>query len=384
MAIEQKASEQPQAVGKTALVSGRARELAELLERHRGERHAIVLQDYPDPDAMSSGLAHRMICAKREIEVDLLYEGRVSHQENLALLQLLELPLVRVSDDSDLKGYKYSVFVDNQGTTSALTSRMARLGVMPLIIVDHHEPQGLISAEFEDIRKIGATATIYTEYLREGLLNLNRSDPHHVRLATALMHGLRSETDGLLQARLEDMEAAAYLVPFVEPTLLKEILHTRRSKRVMEMIRDALANRVVAESYSIAGIGYLRDEDRDGIPQAADFLMTEENVHTAIVYGIVLREGAESVIGSVRTTKLTLDVDAFLKETLGGAAPGHYFGGGRRGAGGFEIPIGFLAGQFDEAIMASKWRIFEEIVKRRFLEKVGVRAPKPVAEGVKH
>jgi nanoRNase/pAp phosphatase (c-di-AMP/oligoRNAs hydrolase) len=357
-------------------ITFRTRQLSELLERHRGERHAIVLQDYPDPDAMSSGLAHRMICDKREIDVDLLYEGRVSHQENLALLQLLEVPLVRVSDETDLREYQHSVFVDNQGTTSNLTSRLAKLGIKPLIIVDHHEPQGLIKAEFEDIRKIGATATIYTEYLRSGLLTLSRSNPHHVRLATALMHGLRSESDGLIQAGVEDMEAATYLAPFIDSSLLKEILHTKRSKRVMEMIRDALANRVVVESYSISGIGYLRDEDRDGIPQAADFLMTEENVHTAIVYGIVLREGGEAVNGSMRTTKLTLDVDTFLKETLGGSTPGHYYGGGRRGAGGFEIPVGFLAGQFDEVTMASKWRIFEETIKGRLLEKVGARKPK--------
>jgi nanoRNase/pAp phosphatase (c-di-AMP/oligoRNAs hydrolase) len=354
----------------------RTRQLSELLDRHKGERHAIVLQDYPDPDAMSSGLAHRMICEKREIEVDLLYEGRVSHQENLALLQLLEVPLVRVSDETDLKEYQHSVFIDNQGTTSTVTARLAKLGTKPLIIVDHHEPQGLIRAEFEDIRKIGATATIYTEYLRNGLLNLNRSNPHHVRLATALMHGLRSETDGLIQAGVEDLDAATYLAPFIDSSLLKEILHTKRSKRVMEMIRDALANRVVVENYSISGIGYLRDEDRDGIPQAADFLMTEENVHTAIVYGIVLREGSEALNGSMRTTKLTLDVDSFLKEALGGSAPGHYYGGGRRGAGGFEIPVGFLSGQFDETTMASKWRIFDETIKGRLLEKVGARKPK--------
>ncbi len=357
-------------------ISCRARQLSDLLEAHKGEHHAIVLQDYPDPDAMSSGLAHRMICAQREIEVDLLYEGRVSHQENLAFLQLLEVPLVRVTDETDLKKYKYSVFVDNQGTTSTLTPRLARAGIRPLIIVDHHEPQGLIKAEFEDIRKIGATATIYTEYLRNGLLTLNRSNVHHVRLATALMHGLRSETDGLVHANAEDMEAATYLAPFVDIALLKEILHTKRSKRVMEMIRDALANRVVVENYSISGIGYLREEDRDGIPQAADFLMTEENVHTAIVYGIVQKEGSESVHGSMRTTKLTLDVDMFLKDTLGGSAPGHYYGGGRRGAGGFEIPIGFLTGQFDDATMASKWRIFDETIKGRLLAKVGIRKPK--------
>lgn len=360
-------------------LSGRSRQLAELLERHRGERHAIVLQDYPDPDAMSSGLAHRMISDRREIEVDILYEGRVSHQENLALLQLLEVPLVRVTDDTDLRVYQHSVFVDNQGTTSTLTARLAKVGVKPLIIVDHHEPQGIIKAEFEDIRKIGATATIYTEYLRNGLITLSRSNPHHLRLATALMHGLRSETEGLIHANAEDLQAATYLAPLVDTSLLKEILHSKRSKRVMELIRDALANRVVVESYSISGIGYLREEDRDGIPQAADFLMTEENVHTAIVYGIVLKEGAESVHGSIRTTKLTLDVDTFVKDTLGGSSPGHYYGGGRRGAGGFEIPVGFLSGQFDEATMASKWHIFEETIKSRILEKVGIRKPKVTA-----
>lgn len=374
MATEYLDSENPDEM---SLSSSRTRQLAELLERHRGERHAIVLQDYPDPDAMSSGLAHRMICAKREIEVDLLYEGRVSHQENLALLQLLEVPLVRVTDETDLRVYHHSVFVDNQGTTSTLTSRLNKVGVKPLIVVDHHEPQGVIKAEFEDIRKIGATATIYTEYLRNGLLTLSRSNPQHVRLATALMHGLRSETDGLILAGAEDFNAATYLAPLVDTSLLKEILHTKRSKRVMEMIHDALANRLVVENYSISGIGYLREEDRDGIPQAADFLMTEENVHTAIVYGIVLKEGAESVHGSMRTTKLTIDVDMFLKDTLGGSGPGHYYGGGRRGAGGFEIPVGFLTGQFDEATMQSKWHIFDETIKNRFLEKAGIRKSKP-------
>jgi nanoRNase/pAp phosphatase (c-di-AMP/oligoRNAs hydrolase) len=383
MATEQKKTEETG--NSTDSISARSRQFMELLARHKGERHAIALQDYPDPDAMSSGLAHRLICAQYEIEVDLLYEGRVSHQENLALLQLLEVPLVRVTDETDLTGYQYSVFVDNQGTTSNLTSRLAKAGIKPLIIVDHHDPQGIIKAEFEDIRKIGATATIYTEYMRNGLLNLNRSNAGHVRLATALMHGLRSETDGLIHAGVEDMEAATFLAPFIDAALLKEILHTRRSKRVMEMIRDALANRVVVESYSIAGIGYLREEDRDGIPQAADFLMTEENVHTAIVYGIVQKEGSESVHGSMRTTKLTLDVDMFLKDTLGGNAPGSYYGGGRRGAGGFEIPVGFLTGQYDESTMASKWRIFDETIRGRLLKKAGIRKPKPaMSEDRKH
>ena len=127
MATVPRPSDRKQTVVQEPQGGGRARDLAGLLERHRGERHAIVLQDYPDPDAMSSGLAHRMICARLDIEADLLYEGRVSHQENLALQQLMEVPLVRIADDAELKGYQHSVFVDNQGTTSALTSRLAVL-----------------------------------------------------------------------------------------------------------------------------------------------------------------------------------------------------------------------------------------------------------------
>jgi nanoRNase/pAp phosphatase (c-di-AMP/oligoRNAs hydrolase) len=46
--------------------------------------------------------------------------------------------------------------------------------------------------------------------------------------------------------------------------------------------------------------------------------VTEENVHTAMVYGIVHDEDeeVEVVIGSLRTNKLTLDPDEFIKKPL--------------------------------------------------------------------
>ena len=108
--------------------------------------------------------------------------------------------------------------------------------------------------------------------------------------------------------------------------------------------------------FSLAGVGYLRHADRDAIPQAADFLITEENVHTAIVYGIVQGEGErELVVGSVRTSKVTLDVDQFLKTALGSDFRGRHYGGGRNRAGGFEIPVGFLEGTNDPEHMRLKW-----------------------------
>jgi nanoRNase/pAp phosphatase (c-di-AMP/oligoRNAs hydrolase) len=359
--------------------ASKATELEALLDRHRDERHAIVMQDYPDPDAISSALAHKMIASPFNISCDILYEGRISHQENLALVQLAEVTLLRYSDGDDLKQYQGTVFVDNQGTTAALTDRFAAAGVKPLVIVDHHEIQDRIEAEFTDIRKIGATATIYTEYIREGLLELNKSDIHHVRLATALMHGIRTETSALIRAREEEMEAATYLTRFVDQSLLEDILSVKRSKQVMDVIREALGNRETRDNYSISGIGYLRSEDRDAIPQAADFLLTEENVHTAIVYGIILKGDREMVTGSMRTNKVTLNPDEFLKEALGTTETGRYYGGGRRGAGGFEISLGFLAGVSEEELVRMKWRLYDELIKKKLFAKIGVHVQPPVA-----
>jgi nanoRNase/pAp phosphatase (c-di-AMP/oligoRNAs hydrolase) len=360
----------------------KAGELEALLEARRGERHIIVVQSFPDPDAISSAFAHQMIAARHGIECDISYDGRVSHHENIALIELLRLHLLRVGESDDLKRYQGSVFIDTQGTTSGLTERLRDAGVPALAIIDHHEPQGMIEARFTDIRDdANATATIYTEYLESGLMPLDRSDPDHKRLATALMHGIRSETGGLVRAERDDFMAAAYLAEFVDQETLAAILSHKRSHNAMDVTQAALASRAVRDNYSIAGVGYLRYEDRDAIPQAADFLLTEENVHTAIVYGLVIGGSREMIIGSLRTKKETFNPDAFLKEALGGPQAGRYYGGGRREAGGFEIAIGFLAGSHDDEYMRWKWRLYDEQVKRNLWARLGVeKARQPRGE----
>jgi nanoRNase/pAp phosphatase (c-di-AMP/oligoRNAs hydrolase) len=347
-------------------------ELIATLEACRGERHIVAIQNFPDPDAIASALAHQMIAATFGITVDIVYDGFISHQENLALVQLLQIELLHYDPTIDLKQYQASIFIDNQGTTTTLTSKLREAGVKPLVIVDHHERQGLIDAVFTDIRKVGATATIYAEYLRDAF-PLEKNNPQHVRLATALMHAIRTETNGMIRARECDFQAAGYLSQFVDASLLSEILNVKRSKRAIDIINLALEKRIVRDNYSIAGVGYVRYEDRDAIPQAADFLLTEENIHTAVVYGIITKEGErEVIIGSLRTSKVTLNPDQFLKSALGRDANGNYYGGGKHEAGGFEIPIGFLSGTYDEDFMRSKWKIYDAMVKRKLLEKIGV------------
>jgi nanoRNase/pAp phosphatase (c-di-AMP/oligoRNAs hydrolase) len=356
--------------------SDAARAFRDFLARHRGERHAVALQDFPDPDAIAGAFAYQLLAETVDIDVDICYEGRISHQENLALVHLLDIELTRVTDSLPLSGYDGAVFIDNQGTTTRLTDRLQRAGVPAVAIIDHHAPQGLLEAEFTDIRPIGAAATIFTDYLRSGVvLRLEESSTVHAQLATALVHALRSETNGFIRAGPEEYAAGAFLSRFADQPLLESILRVQRSRGTMDVIRIALTDRLVVGGFSIAGVGYLRHADRDAIPQATDFLQTEENVHTAIVYGILQGEGdREVIVGSVRTSKVTLDVDQFLKTALGSDARGRYYGGGRSRAGGFEIPVGFLEGTTDTDQLRLKWEAFDQQIRGKLLRAAGIDA----------
>lgn len=376
----------PASVGKQAMVSSSQQEnsdaiskLDKLLSERSGDRHLALIQDFPDPDALSSAWAYRLICKNYNIDCDIYYGGTLSHQENIALVRLTGLPAKRWNPQNnlgpDLSKYQSYVLLDTQGTTCQLTRIVEESNLNLFLVVDHHAPQKEVSANLVDLRPhIRATATILTQYLQsEELLTLDRSNSTHVKCATALMHGLRSDTNNLMHAAEADFMAAAYLSNYYDPQLLAAILQASRSKRVMDVIERSLRNRKLQNNVSIAGVGYLRYDDRDAIPQAADFLITEENVHTAVVYGIVHDEGEERevVIGSLRTSKITLDPDEFIKEAFGQDTEGRFFGGGRTTAGGFEIPIGFLSGFYENSdYNRLKWEVFDIQVKQKLLRLV--------------
>jgi nanoRNase/pAp phosphatase (c-di-AMP/oligoRNAs hydrolase) len=348
--------------------------LAEILEPHRGERHVVVLHDYPDPDAISSAFAHRLISAEHGIEVDILYSGGISHQQNIALVRLLGIDLMEYDDSLDLEPYQAAIFVDHQGTTvEGIVSALEAANVPVLLVVDHHETQDRLNPEFSEIHKAGSTATIYVHYLQQGAVEMDTARKGHVTTATALLHGILTDTGGFTRAGSDDFQAAAYLSRFRDAELLEQIMEQARSKQAMEIIRRALGDRVTVESFSIAGIGYLRAEDRDAIPEAADFLLTEENVHTAIVYGILAGDDQEeTLMGSLRTAKFTLDPDEFIKEVLGKRTDGRSFGGGKPSAGGFAIPVGFLSGDHGQEFQDLKWQVYDAQIKYKIFARIGV------------
>ena len=342
-------------------------ELAAVLERHRGERLLIVLTGYPDPDNIASGLALQNLGKEFGIESRLMSFHEVSHQENQALVTMLELDLWLYDNRCDIEPYGMYALVDSSRSDTPIQDLLAKKHF--LACVDHHKKSGPIPAEFVDVREdAGSTAGIFAGYLREAHAEgLNPNNPEHVTLATALMHGIRSDTRQLLEASQSDLLGAAYLWPAVDQALLRKISAQSLSPAVMDMIQAALERRRVYDNFLVSDVGFVRKEHRDGIPQAADFLLTRAGIDTVLVFGIV--EG-KMIEGSLRTRSDTINPDAFLKKAFGiDEERGAHFGGGNtRNKGGFQIPIGFLSQHKDRDQL---YRLAVEVIHEKFLEAIG-------------
>jgi len=340
-------------------VESRVEKLLEALRKHEG-RHVVVIRGYPDPDSLASAWAHQRLAASVGIECDIAHLPLVSRAENRAMVNLLDLPLVRVTAPEDLDRYSALSLVD----TNAIELPQSA-GLPCVSIVDHHAIQGKLAADFVDIRLgVGAASTIYTEYVLEAPTPVLENTTLAARLSTALAYGIRSDTDDLMHASAEDLRALASIIDRVDTDVLASLSRYAIPVSSMRIMRKALEAMQVEGTWVFSGVGQVRSQDRDAIGQAADFLVRREGIKTAITFGLV--EGW--IDGSLRTTDASLDPATWLRDAFGIGPLGLPYGGGRRGKGGFQIPLGPLSSCPNQDAL---WHVVREMVEDTIRKRIG-------------
>jgi nanoRNase/pAp phosphatase (c-di-AMP/oligoRNAs hydrolase) len=349
-------------------------QLIELLESRMGERHAVILPNYPNPDAIASAYAHKLISEEFGIDVSIHFGGSIQPRHHLGLERLLDINITPIQKPQDLTGIQAAVLIDDHINIEEEVRDLLEKAGIPTILCMQKENSSGIEADIRDLCRSCTNSTLYARYLEEGIIELDRSLKEHVLAATALFFGILSETDRFTHASEIDFKTASFLSAYRDPELLEHIMNHTRSKQIMDIIRRALGNREVIESYSISGIGYLRAEDREAISQAADFLLTEENVHTAIVYGIMDDSEHETLTGAIRTSKITLNPEDFIASIFGSAIDDDCQNAKQKIHNeDFHIPIVFLKGSQNENFREMKWQVYEAQVKHKLYSKIGVK-----------
>lgn len=336
----------------------RSVELVHTMSRLEGPV-AVVMHDNPDPDAIAAafGLVH--IAESVGHEAQPLYAGEITHQENRAFVNVLELELHTYEIPFDPEQWGSIALVDHAhpGVNDQLdpTTEVD-------IIIDHHPSREEAEAMFVDRRHgVGATSTLVAEHLLR-----TQVDPDD-RLASALWYGIQVDTDGFRRGVSElDFEVAARLRLRVDAELLEQIEAPQMTAGTLETIGMAIDNRSVYDDILIADTGELHD--RDALAQAADRLLQMAGITTVLVYG----RRDEMLYASARSRNDSVDVGEAIRLAFGqiGNAGGH------EDMAGAQIPIGVLAPDpLEEDSTAAG-----EVIVNRFLEGVEV-VTRPLPSG---
>jgi nanoRNase/pAp phosphatase (c-di-AMP/oligoRNAs hydrolase) len=322
---------------------------------------AIFLHNSPDPDSISTGMALQQIAAKFNIKSYIYYGGKIGHQQNRTLVNLVGVKMKQVGPADDvpeiLKHHGKIAIVDCEraGHNNVLPRE-----TVPNIVIGHHQvSQEKVPGEFVDVRQnVGASATIILGYLQE------LSIVPDTKLATALLHGIRVDTAAFTRhTSPSDLKAVAYLSPLVDPKLLEQIESPPMTTETLDVMGRAIANRQIRSTYLVTNCGFV--SDRDALPQAAEFLLNLEGVTTVLTFGL----HEETIHLSARSNDSRVNVGEILQRGFGEA----HAGGHAQAAAG-QVPLGILGGSDDKDELLD---LVEEVVRRQFFHAAGIAEEEP-------
>lgn len=227
----------------------------------------ILVQTDPDPDAMASALAVRVLLKRPAAEMPIVSLGEVTRPENRRMAALLKLQVTQVTE-AELRAFDRIVVVDTQ--PYMLHGPEPRVAV-----IDHHPAAAGYYAEFADIRPdYGAASTMLTEYLRADNERRIRT-----RVATALLYGIKTDTASLGRGVTPaDVTAYAFLQGLSDRSLLHRIERPGYDIAAVRSFGQALGSMALDGDLAVAFMSAMVADGTHILANLADFLVGMEGV----------------------------------------------------------------------------------------------------------
>jgi len=321
--------------------TSRARQLMQLLRATEGPL-AVLMHATPDPDAIASALTLMTMAERVGLAAEACHFGDLSHQENRALVNLLEVDLHPITEADELTQYSALALVDHTRVPTTLEEDV-------VAVVDHHAVREPISASFIDIDPaVGATSTIMAGYLRDLAI------VPEAELASALTVGIRTDTgDFSREVDARDLEIVGWLSRWCDDDLLDRIETPAMQAEMLDVLARAATHREAVGPVLLAAVGEVHE--RDALAQTADHLLMLEETDVVIIYGYT----DDAVLVSARA-RGAIDVGHLLQDALGpiGSAGGH------EDMAGAQVRWGIMRDGL-ERDAAERWEIAEKIVAGR-------------------
>ena len=309
----------------------------------------ILTHDYPDPDSLASAwilayLAHALAGARCRIA----YGGIIGRKENRMMAERLNIP-ARPLRRGEIAEASHVALVDTQ---PPFRNNRFPPRKKPLLIIDHHTRHVDTGAELAIIdHHAGATTTILAEALLLSGLKFPR------RMATAVLYGIGSETQNLgREATVRDLAVYQAFWPKASVKTLWSISFPKHAEDYFMVLARGIHRAFFCHGIMGTHLGTLSSPEY--VAQIADFLMTYERAHWAVVTGRC--QGRLHI--SLRTDDPAGEAGKVLKKILWGGKRG----GGHAMIAGGSVEIGAEASEV-------QWQEGEERLAAAFLESQGYK-----------
>lgn len=245
----------------------------------------ILVHPDPDPDAVSSAFAVRALLERTADSMPIVTRRAITRPENRRMTELLGIRVVEVGHD-ELLAFDRIVAVDTQPGDLCVP------GGPELAIIDHHPFEACRSAILHDVRPhLGSTATMLTQYFRA-------MDEQRVGkvLATALLFGIKTDTDGLTRkVTPEDVEAYAFLQERADMEVLSRLERPAYPVDAARAFGAALHRLCQQDDVVVAFAGELTPEASHILADLGDFCLGIETATWALAAGFVADELTVSI-----------------------------------------------------------------------------------------
>lgn len=269
----------------------------------------VLITVDPDPDSIASAFALKRLLWHKVEKTCVGMVRPIKRLNNKTLVRLLKLPMVLLEADH-LKEFDKFLLVDGQPHHNDFFARIQYTAVF-----DHHPVTVPIDAPFVDVRPdYGATATIFTEYLRAAKIKPSQA------LATALIYGIKTDTRSMERhTLLEDVKAFHFLFSLANHNILRKIEISDLSLKDLQYFPRAISAKHVVKDRIFAFL--------DKVPSAdilvilAEFFLKVHDISWSVVYGIV----NEDLIIVVRNDGYRKDAGKTVSKAFAnlGSAGGH-------------------------------------------------------------
>jgi len=355
-------------------VKARKEAFIKLVAENKDKHWFVCSHDNPDPDSIASCLGMVRILSFLGVEdMRVVYSGEISHPQNRAMINVLQLRISRWDDVADsVPPDSVFVFVD-----CSFGQKNMSIRERPAVVVDHHK----ISTTNKEVLfihdEVGACSTLVFDLAlsltREGIesevegeeeITEQCFDPDEEgtkELSTALAIGIKTDTLDFLNetTTAEDFEAFRILGRHLSDEKYSQIVNYEFPPYVLDYEQIAWQNkRSEYQPHFITGLGFVDEAKSDCIPTIADKFMRLQGVQTVVVYGVV----GHSVRASVRTSSAAFDCQELCDEIFGKGN-----GGAKHGIGGARVPFNvFHINEMKEEDRKSFWSLVKAQIEGRF------------------